>query len=212
MHGLGDVRFFDLTAPLYDRVMPPANGEALAAGLDHATRPIDRLLDVGGGSGRAAAALVGPEITVVDASLGMLARARDGRGLSGVAGDAGRLPFRDGSVDAVTIVDAFHHLPDQEAAVREAARVLAPGGALVVREFDPEHPLGRVLVAAESAIGMASRFRTPAALAAAFDDAGLDPRIVDRGFGYTVAGVATPSGAGDADAAAVGADGETDLG
>jgi len=96
---------------------------------------------------------------------------------------------RDGTVDAVTIVDAFHHLPDQEAAIREAARVLAPGGALVVREFDPEHPLGRALVAAEHAIGMASRFRTPAALATAFDDAGLDPRIVDRGFGYTVAGV-----------------------
>ena len=189
MHGLGDVRFFDLTAPLYDRVMPPANGEALAAGLDHATRPIARLLDVGGGSGRAAAALTGPEITVVDASLGMLSRARDGRGLSGVAGDAGRLPVRDASVDAVTIVDALHHLPDQEAAIREAARALAPGGALVVREFDPEHPLGRALVAAEHAIGMASRFRTPAALAAAFDDAGLDPRIVDRGFGYTVAGV-----------------------
>jgi demethylmenaquinone methyltransferase/2-methoxy-6-polyprenyl-1,4-benzoquinol methylase len=189
MHGLGDVRFFDRMAPLYDRVMPPANGETLAAGLDHATRPIGRLLDVGGGSGRAAAALTGPEITVVDVSLGMLARARDGRGLSGVAGDAGRLPFRDASVDALTIVDAFHHLPDQEAAVREAARALAPGGALVVREFDPDHPLGRALVAAEHAIGMASRFRTPAALAAVFDDAGLDPRIVDRGFGYTVTGV-----------------------
>ncbi|OYR45633.1 methyltransferase type 11, partial [Halorubrum sp. Ea8] len=52
MYGLGDVRFFDRVAPLYDRVMPPANGEALAAGLAHATRPIDRLLDVGGGSGR----------------------------------------------------------------------------------------------------------------------------------------------------------------
>jgi demethylmenaquinone methyltransferase/2-methoxy-6-polyprenyl-1,4-benzoquinol methylase len=191
MYGLGDIGFFDRVAPLYDRVMPPANGEALAAGLDHATRPIDRLLDVGGGSGRAAAALTGPEITVVDASLGMLVRARDARGLSGVAGDAGRLPFHDASVDAVTVVDAFHHLPDQEAAVREAARVLAPGGALVVREFDPEHPLGRALVAAEHAIGMASRFRTPAALAAAFDDAGLDPRIVDRGFGYTVVGVKT---------------------
>jgi len=189
MYGLGDVGFFDRMAPLYDRVMPPANGEALAAGLDHATRPIDRLLDIGGGSGRAAAALTGPEIAVVDASLGMLARARGVRGLSGVAGDAGRLPFRDASVDAVTVVDAFHHLPDQDAALAEAARVLAPGGVLVVREFDPEHSLGRALVAAEHAIGMASRFRAPADLAAALADAGLDPRIVDRGFGYTVVGV-----------------------
>ncbi|WP_123619260.1 class I SAM-dependent methyltransferase [Halorubrum sp. CSM-61] len=189
MYGLGDVRFFDRIAPLYDRVMPPADGEALAAGLDHATRPIDRLLDVGGGSGRAAAALTGPEITVVDASLGMLARAREHRDLSGVAGDAGRLPFRDGSVDAATVVDAFHHLSDQAAAIEEAARVLAPGGALVVREFDPTHPLGRALAASEHAIGMESRFRTPADLAADLAEAGFDPRIADRGFAYTVVGV-----------------------
>mgnify|MGYP005853243375 FL=1 len=189
MHGVGDVRFFDRMAPLYDRVMPPAKGTQLAAGLDHATRPIGRLLDVGGGSGRAAAALTGPEITVVDVSFGMLRRARDARGLSGVAGDAGRLPFRDESVDAITIVDAFHHLPDRDAALREAARVLAPGGVLVIREFDPTHPLGRVLVAGEHAIGMGSRFQTPTELAAALDDTGFDPRIVERGFGYTVAGV-----------------------
>ncbi|WP_050033859.1 class I SAM-dependent methyltransferase [Halorubrum halophilum] len=189
MYGLGDVRFFDRIAPLYDRVMPPADGEALAAGLAHATRPIDRLIDVGGGSGRAAAALTGPDITVVDASLGMLTRARNHRGLSGVAGDAGRLPFRDESVDAATVVDAFHHLPDQAAAIGEAARVLAPGGALVIREFDPTHPLGRALVASEHAIGMESRFRSPADLVAELADAGFDPRIVDRGFAYTVAGV-----------------------
>ncbi|WP_200530682.1 class I SAM-dependent methyltransferase [Halorubrum sp. LN27] len=189
MHGLGDVRFFDRIAPLYDRVMPPADGEALAAGLAHATRPIDRLLDVGGGSGRAAAALAGPEITVVDASVGMLTRAREHRDRAAVAGDAGRLPFRDGSVDAATVVDAFHHLPDQRAAIEEAARVIAPGGALVVREFDPAHPLGRALVASEHAVGMASRFRTPGDLADALADAGFDPRIVDRGFAYTVVGV-----------------------
>ncbi|AZQ15032.1 class I SAM-dependent methyltransferase [Halorubrum sp. PV6] len=189
MHGLGDVGFFDRIAPLYDRAMPPADGDALAAGLRHATRPIDRLLDIGGGTGRAAAALAGPEITVVDASLGMASRARTHRRQEAVAGDAGRLPVRDGSVDAAVIVDAFHHLPDQAAALDEAARVIAPGGALVIREFDPTHPLGRALVAAEHAIGMGSRFRSPADLAAALADCGFDPRIVDRGFGYTVVGV-----------------------
>jgi len=189
MHGLGDVRFFDRLAPLYDLAMPPADGEALAAGLDHATRPIERLIDVGGGSGRAAAALSGPDICVVDASREMLARARGRRGLSAAVGDAGRLPVRDASVDAVTVVDAFHHLPDHDAALREAARVLAPGGVVVIREFDPTHPLGRWLVAAEHAIGMASRFRAPGDLAADLSDAGFDPRIVDRGFGFTVAGV-----------------------
>ena len=189
MYGLGDVGFFDRVAPLYDLAMPPADGAALAAGLDHATRPIERLLDVGGGSGRGAAALTGPEITVADASVEMLSRARRARGLDGLAADAGRLPLRDASVDAVTVVDAFHHLPDHDAALAEAVRILAPGGALVVREFDPDHPLGRLLVAGEHAIGMDSRFLTPDDLAAAMDAVDLDPRIVDRGFGYTVVGV-----------------------
>ncbi|MES3162433.1 MAG: methyltransferase domain-containing protein [Halorubrum sp.] len=189
MHGVGDVRFFDRVAPLYDRVMPAADGSVFAAGLERAERPIERLLDVGGGSGRAAAALTGPEITVVDAAIGMLSRADRVRGLSTVAGDAGRLPFRDAAVDAVLIVDAFHHLPDQGAALLEAARVLAPGGVLVIREFDPTHPLGRALAAAEHAIGMRSQFRTPDALATDLDAAGFDPAVVDRGFGYTVSGV-----------------------
>ena len=194
MYGLGDVHFFDRIAPLYDLVMPPASGEAVAAGFDRAERPIDRLLDVGGGSGRASAALRGPDITVVDVSLGMLQRARDLRGLAALAGDAGRLPFRDGSVDAVLVVDAFHHLPDQRAALSEAARVIAPGGVIVVREFDPTHPLGRLLVAGEHAIGMGSRFRSPEALAGDLDAAGFEPAVVDRGFGYTVAGVRVDGG------------------
>ncbi|RAW46830.1 methyltransferase type 11 [Halorubrum sp. 48-1-W] len=189
MYGLGDVRFFDRIAPLYDLVMPPANGAVLATGFERAERPIDRMLDVGGGSGRASAALTGPETTVVDVSSGMLRRARTTRGLSAVAGDAGRLPFRDGSVDAVLVVDAFHHLPDRKAALREAGRVIAPGGVLVVREFDPSHPLGRLLVAVEHAIGMGSRFSTPDALADDMETVGFDPAVVDRGFGYTVAGV-----------------------
>ena len=189
MHGLGDVRFFDRIAPLYDLVMPPASGEALAAGFDRAERPIDRLLDIGGGSGRAAAAVAGPETTVVDASPGMLTRARTRRGLSTVAGDAGRLPIRDDAVDAAMVVDALHHLPDRMATLEEAARVLAPGGVLVVREFDPTHPLGRALEAAEHAIGMRSVFVAPDDLADELFTAGFTPTVVDRGFGYTVAGV-----------------------
>ena len=207
MYGTGDVGFFDRIAPLYDLAMPPANGDALAAGFDRATRPIERLLDVGGGSGRAATAVTGPDRLVVDVSQPMLRRAHAVRGLPAVVGDAGRLPVADGAVDAVLIVDAFHHLPAQAAAIDEAARVVAPGGVLVVREFDPTHPLGRLLVAAEHAIGMTSRFRSPDELATALEAGGFDAVVVDRGFGYTVAGVL--DGAGVCDGAGV-RDGDDD--
>lgn len=189
LYGSGDVRFFDRIARLYDAAMPSARVGPLLSGLEYARRPVERVLDVAGGTGRATRALSreGPEPVVVDFSAGMLARARaDGR--EGVRADAGTLPVRDGAVDAVVVVDALHHLPDPKRAIAEAARVLAPGGVLVVQEFHPTTTLGRGLVLAESAVGFDSTFWTPAELCEMFGRAGLRTRIVRDGFEYVVAG------------------------
>jgi len=194
MHGPGDVRFFDRVARLYDRLAPATDPEPIWAGLARADRPVSRVVDLAGGTGRAARAVstpVGtahtPETVVVDASRRMLARAAD-RGTPAVRGDAGRLPVRTASVDAVVVLDALHHLPDPEAALAEAERVLRPGGVLVIREFDPGTLRGRALVAAERAVGFDSTFRGPAAWAGTVADTGLTATILDRGFAFTVVG------------------------
>jgi demethylmenaquinone methyltransferase/2-methoxy-6-polyprenyl-1,4-benzoquinol methylase len=183
-----DIRSFDRWARYYDLAMPGASTASLSAGLDAAERPVERLLDLAGGTGRAAVALDVPDRIVLDAAGGMLARARD-RGLACLQGDARRLPLGTDSVDAVTIVDALHHVPDWEAVFAEVARVLAPGGVFVVAEFDPATLLGRVLVAGERAIGFDSQFATPASLVASLSAAGFEATVVEGGFGYTVAGV-----------------------
>lgn len=184
---LDDISTFDRLAGLYDLAMPPARYAPLAAGLVRAERPVHRAVDVGGGTGRAAAA-IRPDTVVVDAALGMLRRARS-KGQAAVAGDATRLPVADQSVDAALVVDALHHMPDHSAVSAELYRVLRPGGVAIIREFDPTTLPGRALVAAEHAGGFDSAFHTPADLADLLSAAGFEASVVHGGFGYTVVGV-----------------------
>jgi len=187
--GPGDVRFFDRLARLYDLAMPPAKVRPLRDGFAFANRPIERVLDLAGGTGRASRGLrrAGLDPIVVDISAGMLTRASEA-GHEVVRGDAGALPIDDDAVDAAVVVDALHHLPDPDAGLREAARVIAPGGVLVIQEFHPGTLLGRALVVGERVIGFDSTFWTPAELCSALSEAGFDARIVREGFEYVVVG------------------------
>jgi 2-polyprenyl-6-hydroxyphenyl methylase/3-demethylubiquinone-9 3-methyltransferase len=94
-----------------------------------------RVLDAGCGGGLVARELAaaGAEVVGVDRSLGSLGVARRavGRRFVPAQGRLERLPFADGSFDAVVAADVLEHLPDLPAAVAELARVLAPGGGLV---------------------------------------------------------------------------------
>lgn len=180
-----DVRAFELFAPCYDALMPSTDEVALRKGLACADRELGQLLEVGGGTGRAAREV---DATVLDPARGMLECARD-RGLETIQGSATALPHPDASLDAVVIVDAFHHFPDHERCLAEVQRVLAPGGVLVVREFDASTRRGRLLEVAEYLVGFDSRFYSAEELEAAIDAAGLDARPVDYGFGMTVVGI-----------------------
>lgn len=187
--GRGDVRFFDRVARLYDVLMPPANVGVFRDAFAFADRPVEWVLDLAGGSGRVADALgtAGYEPVVADVSRPMLRRAHE-RGAETVQSDAGRLPFPDGTFDAVVVVDAYHHLPEQDAALAEAARVVAPGGVVVIRDFDPTTLAGRGIVAGEALFGMGSRFVDADSAAASLTRSGLHSRVLDRGSVYTVAG------------------------
>jgi ubiquinone/menaquinone biosynthesis C-methylase UbiE len=101
-----------------------------------------RVLDVGAGTGYLlgllAARLPGAEeLTGVDAAPAMVAvaggHAADGR-LRFTAGTAERLPAADGHYDLVVSTTSFDHWSDQGAGLAECARVLAPGGRLVLAD------------------------------------------------------------------------------
>lgn len=182
----GDRWFFDLVHPVYDLVMPPARSEPLRRGLALADGPVERVLDVGGGTGRAAKALDAPDRVVVDAARGMLERVPPGLGR--LLASATDLPVADGTADAVVVVDAFHHLPEHDRVLAEAYRALRPGGVLVVRDFNPATLRGRLLAFGEHAIRMESTFLTATELAERLDAAGFTAERLGGGFTYTVAG------------------------
>lgn len=56
------------------------------------------------------------------------------------AGDAADLPFPDNEFEAVVGAAILHHLPDQEAAIREWTRVVRPGGSVTLMEPNPLFP------------------------------------------------------------------------
>jgi len=99
-----------------------------------------RVLDLAAGTGVSTAELRRSGATAIacDFSLGMLRAGRASRrrrGVPFVAGDALHLPFPDGAFDSATISFGLRNVTDVPRALREMARVVRPGGRLVVCEF-----------------------------------------------------------------------------
>ena len=100
----------------------------------------DRVLDLGCGTGALTAQVLEQDprrqVTGLDLSEQMLAqaRARLGDRVKLIQGDSECLPFPDGSFDVVYCCDSFHHYPNPRAVLAQFARVLQPGGILLLGE------------------------------------------------------------------------------
>jgi demethylmenaquinone methyltransferase/2-methoxy-6-polyprenyl-1,4-benzoquinol methylase len=141
---------FDEVAARYDRTNDILSlrqdrrwREHVAQALD--VRPGERVLDLAAGTGTSSQPFVaaGARVVACDFSLGMLRFGRERfAGTRFVAGDALRLPFADGSFDAVTISFGLRNVARIEVALGELRRVTRHGGRLVICEFS--HPTNRV--------------------------------------------------------------------
>lgn len=115
-----------------------------------------RVLDLGAGAGAGgrAAEARGAEVFSVDAAFGMLAAGASHRPPAAV-GDALALPFSSAAFDAVVAAFSLNHVDDPVAALREAVRVLRPGGTILATAYasDDSHPVRGAVEAALVAAG-----------------------------------------------------------
>ena len=127
-----------------------------------------RCLEVGCGTGLILERVHGiaSEAVGIDLSPGMLAKARE-RGLTVHEAPATKLPFEDGSFDLVYSFKVLAHVPEIEVALREMARVCAPGGTILAEFYNP-HSL-RYLAKTVGPAGKVSETRTEAAVFTRFD-------------------------------------------
>jgi HAD superfamily hydrolase (TIGR01549 family) len=130
----------------YKRFFYGTRLQAVLRALD--PQPGERIVDVGCGSGLYARELVrrGATVTATEYAPSSLAQARHNVG--GLAAgvefrleDAQELTFSDSSFDKVLLTEVIEHLPRPAKAVAEAARVLRPGGLLVVSTPSRYSPL-----------------------------------------------------------------------
>src|SRR6202000_2045248 len=140
--------YFSENAPHWDRIrslyIDEREVEAALAEIVAAAAPRD-LLDIGTGTGRVIEVLaprVGQALGI-DQSREMLAVARVNLERAGASncmvrlGDMYHLPLPDAAFDAVVIHQVLHYADRPAAVIAEAARVLRPGGVLVVVVFTP---------------------------------------------------------------------------
>lgn len=188
---------FDQQAVHYDGQWNAWNEESLAWLKEHGRFvPSDRVLDVATGTGFTAlgvAPLVA-SVTGLDVSTGMMGEARRRAAEAGAGnvefqqGSAEAIPFPGASFDAVTCRLAAHHFGSVPAFLAECARVLAPGGRLLIADttvLDDAPELDEWQIRVESLRDPShQRSYSPGAWASFLRDAGFVIDAIDSVSGF----------------------------
>ncbi|HET7275940.1 MAG TPA: class I SAM-dependent methyltransferase [Longimicrobiaceae bacterium] len=148
--------------------------------------PTQKILDLGTGTGALLEALLARDPTLcatgVDPSPEMLeqAKAKLPDSVELVAAPARNLPFQDDEFDAIVSSSSLHFWTDREAGLKEAHRVLKPGGCLVLTDWCGNDPIMRIRDGYLRLTGNHHPSLTQGQLEDVLTAAGFDIRRIDR--------------------------------
>jgi ubiquinone/menaquinone biosynthesis C-methylase UbiE len=186
--------FFRWTAPIFKMAghrWSEEDFQILGSWLRPFLSTPGKILDLAGGTGDLAvglAGVLGAEVVVLDATAQMLRRVSGHPLVSVREGVAEAMPFPAGQFDALLCSDAFHHFRDQDAAVREMARVVRPGGGVLILEMNPRG-FFRPLIFLERMLKEPASFMTPLELERFFSTRGVvGASTRQRGISYSFLG------------------------
>lgn len=178
---------FNLIGPLYDRIFGRAEDQKIVEIAE--MREGQTLLDVGGGTGRVTRLFkkISKNVIIADAAKKMLQEAQK-KELRTVNSQSEHLPFAQHTFDRVIMVDALHHVADQQKTLNELWRVTGPGGMIIVEEPDINHFLVKLVALGEKLLLMRSHFLSPQAIAgmSQFTDAALVDIVRKSGIAWII--------------------------
>ena len=148
---------FNLIGPIYDLIFGRKRDDEIVVHTE--AKQGDRLLDVGGGTGRVAVLFksITNNIVIADSARKMLREANE-RGISCIQTVSENLPFPAMVFERIIMVDALHHVRDQRMTLNEMWRLLAPGGRIVIEEGDIHNWLVKLIAWGEKCLLMRSHF------------------------------------------------------
>jgi ubiquinone/menaquinone biosynthesis C-methylase UbiE len=186
--------FNGFVAHIYDFVLPKRKPiEFLALLQAHKT---DKILEIGAGTGRIAKhyGYKVRDLTLLDPAENMLKRALELPQLTHaktVVGYSEQMNFSDNTFDKIVCYDSLHHWQQQMKGLREAYRILKPGGIIILMEVDQNHFWGRKVQLLERILQMKSQMHKPDFLQKMLEKIGFKNIIYDptnHGLTYAVVG------------------------
>ena len=147
------------------------------------------LLDVAGGTGRVSVLFseISQKLVILDSSMNMLTEART-KGLETVNSHSEKMPFDAEIFDRIILVDALHHVKNQQGTLDEMWRLLSPGGRMIIEEPNINHFAVKLIAFGEKLLLMRSHFLKPEKIVSMchFDQSVVVDLIEENGIAWII--------------------------